>query len=195
MEFNLFRRDYWFGQVDARPASLFRIVFCAWLLKDAHYHVFIADLFYSDAGFTPRAAISQVQNIAWINLMQAVGEGWLAQIVFGLWMVVLLALLMGYRTRLMSILNWVLIISIHWRNFSILNGADGVMRVLSFWMIFLPVASYYSVDGIKRRWKRYRYSGNLADLRVEDQPRTGFALPLRLIQLQIALIYLFTFVQ
>jgi predicted DCC family thiol-disulfide oxidoreductase YuxK len=60
------------------------------------------------------------------------------------------------------------------------DGADNVIRVMLFWMIFMPSGARYSIDAV------------LAGARGEPVRETGPALPIRLGQLQIAWTYLNT---
>ncbi len=192
-DYNPLRREYWFGQVDSRPLGAFRIVLGLLLLKDAIYHFFIAGVFYSDAGFTPRWALQDGMMREWrFSLMDAMPYAWMAQVFFALWVIVLILFTVGCRTRLMTILQFLFIVSVHERNVYVLNGADTVFRVLSFWSMFLPLGQYYSIDALRERWKRYGRSHYLPDLRADPGPRRAYAFPLRMIQLQFALIYLFT---
>jgi hypothetical protein len=192
-DYNPLRWQYWFGEVDSRPLSVFRIVLGLLLLKDAIYHFPIAQVFYSDDGFTPRWALQDGMMREYrFSLMDALPYAWMAQVFFALWVVVLILFTTGYRTRLMTILQFLMIVSVHERNIYILNGADTVFRVLSFWSMFIPLGQYYSVDALRERWKRYGRSHHLPDLRADPGPRTVYAFPVRMIQLQFALIYLFT---
>jgi len=169
--------DYWFGQVDVRPLGVFRIFFALILLKDAIYHLFLGEIFYSDTGIAPRDLMTAVyRDFRW-SLMDYFGADWQVALFFVLWIIVLICLLLGYQTKLMTILNWVIIVSIHERNILMLSGADSVMRVMSFWILFLPLGRAYSLD---RRFK-------------PTLSKTAFAFPLRMVQLQFALIYLGTF--
>jgi hypothetical protein len=191
--YQFWRADWWFGQVDSRPISAFRIVLALLLLKDALYDLTLTRDFLSDSGIVPRSVFTNgLGRSARFSLMDALPYPWMATAFILLWIAVLLMLLVGYRTRLMSILNVVMILSIHERNLFILNGADTVFRVLSIWCIFLPLGQYYSVDALRARLARYRLSRALADLRPTDSPRTGWAFPLRIAQFQIAIIYVFT---
>ena len=54
-------------------------------------------------------------------------------------------LLFGYQTSISSILHFIFTISLHERNYYILNGGDRLFRHLSFWLIFLP--AWYSPNG------------------------------------------------
>lgn len=189
-EYNFFRYDYWFGQIDSRPLSLFRVCFAALLLKDALYHIPLAGWFYSDTGITPRLAL--LDGLARSNrfsFMDALPHEWMAISFFVLWVGVLLCLMLGYRTRLMTILNFVIILSVHERNIYLLNGADSVFRLLSFWMIFLPLGHYYSIDALRERKSLTCDSHSLPEQPLA--PRTAYIFPVRMIQLQIAMVYLF----
>src|SRR5215210_4692651 len=55
-------------------------------------------------------------------------------------------MLVGYRTRPMTILVWVLVLSIQNRNPLVLSGGDSLLRLLLFWAMFLPLGAYWSVD-------------------------------------------------
>jgi len=193
-DYNFFRRDYWFGRVDSRPLSVFRIGFSLFLLKDALSHIALANLFYSDAGVLPRQTLMDVVRPEHFSLMEALSTEWMAAAFFILWTVVVLCLLLGYRTRLMSILNFVIVLSIHERNVYVLTGGDTVLRVMCFWMMFIPLDHHYALDAVRRRWSRYRQTRQLRDLRFPAAGYTAYAFPVRMIMIQVALVYIFTIV-
>lgn len=170
--------DYWFGQVDARPLGVLRILFALVLLKDALYRLLTGSLFFSDDGIAPRHLMADLyRDLRW-SLMDYFGADWQITLFFLLWIIVLIALLLGYQTKIMTLLNWIIILSVHERNIYALNGADTVMRILSFWILFLPLGRAYSLDRYFR----------------PTLPETAFAFPLRMTQLQFAFIYLSTFI-
>jgi len=174
-EYNIFHPAFWFGDVDARPLSLFRIAFAALMLKEAIYHIFVADIWYSDAGMLPSSLLQRVSPTT-PTLMSGLSETWMAIAFFILWAIVALLLLVGWQTRIMSILNLVLLVSVINRNQLVVTGADGVMQVLAFWSLFLPLGRYYSVDA----------------RRSSQQRPATYAFPVRMFQLQVALVYIFT---
>jgi hypothetical protein len=104
----------------------------------------------------------------------------MVQVVIAVWLVIGLCLLSGFRTRLMSLLNFVIVLSIFQRNPLLESGADVILRLLSFWIIFIPLNHYYSLDALLLRRKN-------PDWRA---PQSTYAFPVRMIQVQIALIYL-----
>lgn len=181
---------YWFGEMDTRWVAIFRIFFSLLLLKNAVYNVALAAYFYSDSGVMPRWALfDSLVRTPRFSLMDSIGTTWMAILFFLVWIIVLVALMLGYRARLMAILNFILILSVHERNSYILTSADTLMRVMSFWLMFAPIAQYYALDTLRRRWRLYRASGRLRDLRIDDAPRTAFALPVRMMQIQLILVY------
>jgi hypothetical protein len=192
--YNFFSANYWLGEIDSRPIAVFRIFFAALLFKDALFHLPLAYWFYSNEGIFPVNTLHSISRLERFSLMDALPYTWMAIVFFLLWALVNLLLLVGYRTRLMAVLNFVMILSIHERNIYVLSGADTTLRVLSFWTMFLPLGQYYSIDAVRKRWARYARSHVLENLRVSPLPQTAFAFPVRLVQLQIAIIYIFTFV-
>lgn len=183
-DYQFYRPGYWFGAVDGRSLAMFRIAFALLLLKDAIYHLPLARLFYSDEGILPRQTLLALARDNRFSLMDAFATGWMATGFFMVWIGVLLCLLVGYRTRWATIINFLLILSVHERNIYLLNGADNVMRVLSFWMMFLPVGCAFSLDAMAAIRKPSEGS--------EDRgPVPVFAFPLRMAQIQVALIYVF----
>ncbi|MEO6729493.1 MAG: hypothetical protein ABIM99_06250 [Candidatus Dojkabacteria bacterium] len=60
-------------------------------------------------------------------------------------------LLVGFKTRITTILLWIIVISVQNRNFLILQGGDDYMRILLFWAMFLPVGVRFSYDYLKNK--------------------------------------------
>src|SRR4051812_35614606 len=130
------QRGYWFGQVDSRPLSLFRIGFGALLLKQVLYLMPMAHLFYSDQGLVPRAQFwddPAQAGLGQFSILNYVAASWLAILVFSLWGVIALALLVGYHTRTMGVLNYLCALSLLHRNPFSLHAPDHVLLLLSFW--------------------------------------------------------------
>lgn len=181
--FNFFRREFWFGQLDSRSLSLFRILFAGWLLKDTLLKFFLVDIFYSNHGVLPHETMSRISNPQRFTLLDMFNETWMVYALLCLWVVVLLLMIIGYRTRLVTILNFVFVLSFLERNLFVGSAADTVFRVMSFWLMFVPAGEHYSVDALRRRGK-----GD-----TESSPRMIFAFPVRMLQLQFVLVYIFSF--
>ena len=103
-------------------------------------------------------------------------------VVVGMHMIAALALTLGIATRWSAGIAFVTLISIQHRNPLILYGADDVLRVMSFLLIFSRAGEALSIDS----WMAGR-SARVAD--------TGSAWCTRLMQLQVSVIYFKAFLQ
>lgn len=179
-ERNIFTRSYWVGTLDARPLALFRILFGLLLLKDALYHIPLATYFYSDNGVLPRQVLLNVTRVHRFSLLDALSQPWMVQAFFFCWVACAFCLTIGYKTNWAKAINFILILSVQERNPFVNDGADDLMRLLSFWILFAPIAHAYSVD----RWLQ-------ADKQTHSiKPSFINALPVRIMQVQIALVYI-----
>jgi hypothetical protein len=132
---------------DLRSLAVFRVVLALLVLADLASRA--TDLYqhYTDAGVLPRTVLMEEVLSPWafsLNLMN--GQAFFQALLFGAAALAALGMLVGYRTRLMTIVVWVLLLSIQWRN-PLVGGADGpLLRLLLFWSMFLPLGAYWSVD-------------------------------------------------
>jgi len=140
---------------------------------------------YSDFGVLSRSdLISLGWNQNWFSLYMACGsERWL-NVLFFMQAVFAVALLVGWRTRAMTVLSWLFLVSIHSRNPMVLNGGDIYLRVILFWMMFLPWGHRWSWDAKKRKGDHSAWMPAISEGKIR-----GVA-PLAL-TLQIASVYWF----
>jgi hypothetical protein len=136
--------------VDLRSLALLRIGIAWYLLRDLGDRFPDIVTFYTDAGAFPREALYRLErHDAWPypSLHALSGEyGW-ELFLFAVQAFINLSYLIGYRTRLMGILSWILLISLQNRNHLILHGGDQMIRHLLFWSLLVPVGARFSVDG------------------------------------------------
>jgi hypothetical protein len=92
-------------------------------------------------------------------------------------------LTIGLLTRLNSVLVFLCLASIQQRNLYITHGGDTFLRVAGFFLMFAPAGAALSLDRLIRVW-RGKESTTI-------EPRPPWAQ--RLIQLELALVYLATF--
>lgn len=132
---------------DLRSLAVFRVVLAVLVLADLTSRATDLSVHYADKGVLPRTVLVEEVLSRWafsLNLMN--GEPFFQALLFGVAALAALGLLVGYRTRLMTIVVWVLLLSIQWRN-PLVGGADGPMlRLLLFWSMFLPLGAYWSLD-------------------------------------------------
>lgn len=134
---------------DLRSLAAFRIVLALFVLADLANRSTDLYAHYTDRGILPRSVLLQeVANRSTLSLSLMNGELWFQALLFGVAALAALALLVGYRTRLMTVVVWVLLLSIQWRNPLVLNAGDTLLRMLLFWGMFLPLGAYWSVDRV-----------------------------------------------
>jgi hypothetical protein len=164
---------------DLRSLALFRVILALLVLADLVNRATDLRQHYTDAGVLPRTVLIQDVLSPWsfsLNLMN--GQLFFQVLLFAAAALAALGMLVGYRTRLCTIVLWVLLLSIQWRN-PLVGGSDGpLLRLLLFWGMFLPLGAYWSVD---------RAKGAVARLSVRFLSVATFGL-----FLQIALVYWFT---
>ena len=170
---------FWSGQADVAPVALFRIVYG--LLTINWFWQLLPNLapFFSDEGMLPRT--SQVTFFgAQFTLLNAAGETWQVAIFWVASLAAAAALTVGFHSRTASFVTFVALASFSLRNPLIGDASDQVFRVSAFWLGFTASGDRYSIDA----WLRTR----------RGDPPTGFgwALPIRILELQFAWIYLAT---
>jgi len=108
--------------------------------EDIHHH-------YSDSGMFPREFILRsFTNHYWITLHMISGAEFIMRLLFIIELIIAFLMLVGYRTRTMTILSWVLVCSVQNRNYVLGHSGDTVHRLFLFVGIFLPLARVFSVD-------------------------------------------------
>lgn len=133
--------------LDLRAMAAFRVFLGFILIIDVITRATDIRAHYSDFGILPRHAyIEHFSNPLHISLHLASGLVEWQAILFILTALAAFCVMIGYRTRLATIVAWVLLVSMHNRNTMILNGGDVLFRVIYFWSILLPLGARYSVD-------------------------------------------------
>ena len=169
---------------DLRSLAALRIVLAVLVLADLANRATDLTAHYTDEGIMPRTVLLEEGVInRWAFSLNLMNGGFFFQaLLFGVATLAALALIVGYRTRLMTIVVWVVLLSIQWRNPLLSGAGEPFLRVLLFWGMFLPLGAYWSVDRL---------------LKAAPQ-----RLPMRLLSLatvglflQIAFVYWFTVLQ
>jgi hypothetical protein len=171
-------RDFWIGSTDLAPLSLFRILYGVQLFNWIWQLYPNLGAYFTDEGVLPRRAL-MVTYADRFSLLNLLGPWWQVAIFWVLALVVAALLTVGWRSRLMSFLAFVVVTSFSFRQPLMLDGSDFVFRLVPLWMTFSDPGARYSLDAMAR------------SARGERTGR-GFALPVRILELQIAWIYLAT---
>lgn len=144
----------WFS-LDYRSLAVLRIGIGLTILADLVQRACDLRAFYTDNGVLPRSELFRVWNPVWdTSIHTASGLASFEVILFLIAAVFALMLVFGYRTRTAILASWFLLISLQFRNPMVLQGGDIVLRVIVFWMIFLPLNKVWSLDQFLNRTKR-----------------------------------------
>ncbi len=134
--------------IDLRTLALFRIGLAALILVDLCLRARDLRAHYTDFGIMPRSVLPDFLHPAAVTFHAMNGSVWWQAALFILAAGFGGMLLVGYRTRLASILSWVFLLSLQNRNSMILSGEDNLLILLAFWGMFLPLGARWSVDAV-----------------------------------------------
>jgi predicted DCC family thiol-disulfide oxidoreductase YuxK len=133
--------------LDLRSLALVRVIFGSALFVELCYRYSNLVAHYSDIGILPRDVLIKEVAHPWnFSFYLITGEPLLLKIIFFLNFICIFFFIIGYKTRVFTILTWLFLISLHNRNWYILNSGDDAARVSLFLFMFLPMGARYSID-------------------------------------------------
>lgn len=91
-----------------------------------------------------------------ISLYQFSDSPLFFEIIFHLGLLVAIIFTLGYKGRMLSILNFIFTWSIQHANVIILDGGDNVMRIILFYLIFANTTAYFSIDVYRNKDQNIR---------------------------------------
>ena len=198
------RRGLWawllesYATVDPRSLGVFRILFALVLFHDVARRWPDLVHHYSNAGWlTNHFALFRPMSNYLFSLYLAFSTPTEVHVFAAFHLLVTLLLLIGWHTRLMQILAFVLIVSLNSRNIMLENGGFVVVHLIALWTMFLPLGRRFSVDALLLSLKQRR-EGTLAALNDDTEPsfRTSpvVSFAVAVVILQFACIYYFNVV-
>jgi hypothetical protein len=187
------RRNY--ASADPRSLALFRVVFGALLVRDVLSRWPEVEAHYSNTGWlTNHFALFRPMSDHLFSVYFAFGSPREVKLMLLLHLGVSMLLLVGFNTRLMQILSFVLITSLNSRNIMLENGGSVVLNLVSLWTVFMPLGRRFSVDALRRSFV-VRREASIAALSEHDDPprdaRPFVSLSVTALLLQWSVIYFF----
>lgn len=144
---SLFRPPAGILECDLRSLALFRIVLGLLIVCENLNRFFDLNTFYADAGILPRGPfIEKWSNVWHWSIHLANGLPGYQGFLFCVSIVLGVSMVLGYQTRLVTILSWILEISVQARNPMILQAGDVLLRIIILWGCFLPLGAKWSFD-------------------------------------------------
>jgi predicted DCC family thiol-disulfide oxidoreductase YuxK len=131
---------------DLRSLGVLRIAVASLVLIDLIRRSNDLVAHYSDFGVLPRSAVIENVHSRWLLSIHLINGTWEVQaILFILAAIFAFCLLVGYRTRPVTVVCWFFFLSLCARNTVILAG-DALLSAILFWGIFLPWGARFSLD-------------------------------------------------
>jgi uncharacterized membrane protein YphA (DoxX/SURF4 family) len=128
---------------DYRSLALYRVLIGLIVMTDVIYRLPDLVNFYTDIGLVPRSLFLTEMSMPWsFSFHLANGSIGFISLMFLIHFLAGLMLSIGYKTRLASIVCWIMTISVHNRNWLVNNGGDDILRSLLFITMFLPLQSF-----------------------------------------------------
>lgn len=134
--------------IDARSLALFRMGLAAFVLVDLALRLQDLSALYADDGVLPRETIlAHFPPAMTLWSLYQLGGSVLFQGSMALVQAVCAGLLgIGFRTRLMTVLSWMFLVSWDVRNPLVIQGGDTLAQLMLFWSMFVPLGAAFSVD-------------------------------------------------
>jgi hypothetical protein len=167
-----------FAPVSARPLGAFRIVYGVLMLIYLGLMSVEFDIWYTGAGILHGIQSREAAGPLRFSVLQFTDNPALAYAVFAGTMAAALGLTLGWRTRVMSVLFYLGMITLYHRNVLANGGPDAVPLILSFYVMLCPCGAAYSLDARRAARKR----GTVAEPLI-------IPWAVRLLQMQLCLIY------
>lgn len=174
-------KAFWFAPISARPLGLFRIVVGACMIYQLALLSVDLDYWFTDRGLLQGTEARELAGPLRPSPLQYVQDPTAVRVFFVATAAVAVLFTIGWRTRPVSILLFLMNLSLHHRNVATNCGPDALLQLLLFYLMLAPSGAAYSLDA--RRLARRR-----------EAPAEPLIVPWaqRLIQLHLSMIYLDT---
>jgi len=176
--------SFFFKKEDCTTMGILRVLTAAVILLSLINDLpFVVD-YYSDDGVLS-GRTSMFRSEFRFTILDYLGSPIHVIILYFIMIIFTLLLLIGKYTRFSAIIAFILLSSFHEKNTLILNSGDTLMRLMLFYIAISPSEKCLSLDSIKKR----------KNISFEEHKKwqQWYIWPRRLIQIQLALVYLFAF--
>lgn len=143
--------------IDPRTAALFRIAYGTMLCFDCLRHWREAQFLYSNEGvlanhfhlYKPTTPVL----FSFFNAFSTLTE---VHILFAIGLACHVALVLGYKTRLVAIASFLWVTSRDSRMLFVENGGYVVQNLACMWACFLPLGERFSIDAWRASWRAHK---------------------------------------
>lgn len=171
--------NFLFAPASPYPVAAFRIFFGLMILQNALLLLPDIILWYGKDGIFLDRTNTVLEPFVSLNILNLIpgDNNWLIA-VFTIYIIASITLTIGYKSRISSIIVWLVFVSLYHRNCYLLNSGDTFIRVIAFWLMFAPTGAAWSLDHFLRQKKHGAKFNELV-------PNWG----LRCLQMQFCFVY------
>ena len=135
-------------RIDTRSLAVFRVFVGLLIVADLLLRSRNFSFFYTEEGVVPQSlAMDRTADYAF-SFYYLTTDSTVIAALFLVQGLVALQLIVGYKTRVATILSFLFVVSLDHHNPLVLSYADTLFRLLLFWAIFLPLGERWSVDAV-----------------------------------------------
>jgi hypothetical protein len=133
--------------LDLRSLAVLRMLLGGMLIVDYSIRAIAFRAHYTDFGIAPAAfQIARVIDPFPGRYSFHLGDPSLQMGLFALAVAFAISLLVGFQTKLSLLGSFILMVSVQNRNMEIETGGDYLLRLVTFWSLFLPLGARFSLD-------------------------------------------------
>ncbi|MCU4741838.1 HTTM domain-containing protein [Natronoglomus mannanivorans] len=134
--------------IDTRSLAVFRIIAGLLIVADILLRSRNFSFFYTEDGVVPQSMAREMTVDNAFSVYYLTTDSTVIAALFVVQILIALQLIVGYKTRIATVLSFLLVVSLDHHNPLVLSYADTLFRLLLFWAIFLPLGERWSIDAL-----------------------------------------------
>ncbi|ADD05804.1 uncharacterized protein Nmag_2239 [Natrialba magadii ATCC 43099] len=135
-------------RIDTRALAAFRIAAGLLIIADVLLRARNFTFFYTESGVVPQSLATEMAADNAISVYYFTTDSTVIAALFILTILIAIQLIIGYKTRVATVLSFLLVVSLDHHNPLVLSFADTLFRMLLLWAMFLPLGERWSVDAL-----------------------------------------------
>ncbi|MWV40804.1 HTTM domain-containing protein [Natrialba sp. INN-245] len=135
-------------RIDTRTLAVFRVALALLIVADLLLRSRNFSTFYTDGGLVPHDLARETAPLEAPSVYLLSAEPAVTAALFVVHGLIALALLVGYRTRIATVLSFVFVVSLDLANPLVLSYADVLFAWLLCWATLLPLGERWSIDAV-----------------------------------------------
>ncbi|MEM6688764.1 MAG: HTTM domain-containing protein [Planctomycetota bacterium] len=148
------RSTWWNVPIPAEPVAALRILVAMVLLLDQ-----LGTIWPQFSSLFGLGSTGDPEFFAWFcngssshwSVLNGIGDLSVLRLAFGVWCVATFAMMIGWNTRLATVIVWVLSVSFNNLNLYSINAGDHIRSIILMYLMLTPCAAVWSIDALVRR--------------------------------------------